>query len=1128
MKVQRLFEARCNTSHLTQKCLWALFCLFMTGSSVPTFGQQKPKLISARTISSSVPSGYQQVGNTQLYYKQSTSSIDFQGRFDNKYYGSTYSNQGYKVAMQVNGGTPTTVNCLNGSTLNGITFRASVEAQGELARICYTVTNTTETDAVVSLGTHADIMIGNNDRAPISRRTDTGGNTYGVTMKDGNGAQLCVLFGSGLAGVNSVSDFWFGHYSLNNNASNMVGNYSSGSNYMEENGSYDSGMGWCWKNRTIMANDSVVFSYLIGVGDVNLEPNSSFEVTPEDPDGWNDLSRPHRLTMEGIYESPAGLNGRIEYAVEDSEEWIALTDMLPSGSNFKDSLVAVFDPNKEVHLIRFRAVDNVGNTTALPPIEYVDVSFLTLNGMENKTYTGDSIYQTNLTCDLAEGEFQLANYQNNVNAGTASFQIEGVFPYSIGKKTHTFQIDPQMLSGEIMAETAEYVYNGNYIYPNWSFTNPEYSELVPERDYTVFYECNMWPGEGFIMVNGCGNYTGGMSTSFFIDKAPLTEDLFDLEMPPTDINYDGYEHGASISVQEGVGPYTIYYAPHDTEEFTEAKPTTKGMYDVYLEIQEGELYHSMERTFMGSFTIYEFSKEEWEMLKQLYGQLAPANPEWAAQWYPYITANNILSVNQMNGIRTEKGHVVELDLANQKLEGTFPSLAFAFPYLKTLDLSNNRITDNMQNIVQTMYGYIMTQNPEFMSALQTLNISKNRMEGNVGLLAYSTESYPNLLSRFPNLTTLLASENRFDQVYPHLPLSITTLDLKKQSIETLLNVNLDDLNKDSIAEKIPTLIIYNHKEQSYNTDLYVRLGNMPEFPETGQEDNKLYWGVDASFVNDNLQLNCLGNNTYKGQSGDTLFVTYPVGSQEVAGSYCLAKYSFKQGNANFIHGVDIADLQATINYLFGEYQIYPFNFTAADTYTDNRINVQDVVCTAQIIMDSEQQTEQTSPVYLKQSAAQKANNADEACIYARNGKLILNTTKPIAALDITFEGILNGTFRLNELGYQVVSKQNQGNTRVIAYTLLEDYIPEGETVIAEYSGEAPKISAITLADPNAQYVHASYQGETTSVNDLINSENRNTEYYSVEGIRLNKPVKGINIIKTVTNGQTSSKIIYIK
>lgn len=232
-----------------------------------------------------------------------------------------------------------TTSCNNGEIYNGVLFSSYVEQQGELARMCYSLTNRNSVDVTISLGAYADVMIGSNDRAPISRRKDQLENTYGLTMKDGYGAQLCVLFGAGLAGVSKVDDFWFGNYGYNNNAYNIVGNYERSDNFMIENGSYDSAMGWCWKNRTIPAGATVVFSYLIGVGDVRLEPNSSFEVTPDDPDGWNDLSRPHKLTLNGEYESPAGIDGMIEYAVEDSEEWKALTDTLTSGENLQQNLL---------------------------------------------------------------------------------------------------------------------------------------------------------------------------------------------------------------------------------------------------------------------------------------------------------------------------------------------------------------------------------------------------------------------------------------------------------------------------------------------------------------------------------------------------------------------------------------------------------------------------------------------------------------------------------------------------------------------------------------------------------------------------------------------------------------------
>ena len=365
---------------------------------------------------SNLPSGYSQVGSTQLYYKLNqlpNGGIDIIGYYEGYYYSSTFNDNGYKLAVMVGSNTTARVDCINGTTNHGVTVQPFIEQQGELARICYNVTNANESDVVISLGVYADVMIGRNDKAPISRRIDTFGQTYGLTMMDGDGAQLCVLFGSGLAGVAAVSDFWFGYYYQNFNTDQMIGNYSSGKNYMEENGTYDSGMGWCWKNKTIAAGSTVVFSYLIGVGDVNLEPNSSFEVTPDDPDGWNDLSRPHRLSLEGTYESPAGLDGVIDYAVEDSEEWTTLTDVLASGETFSTSFVATFDPSRPIHTIRFRTRDLVGNTTQLPPIEYKDVSFCSVGGIEDKTYTGEPLFQENLTCDLDGEEYVVGNYNNN-------------------------------------------------------------------------------------------------------------------------------------------------------------------------------------------------------------------------------------------------------------------------------------------------------------------------------------------------------------------------------------------------------------------------------------------------------------------------------------------------------------------------------------------------------------------------------------------------------------------------------------------------------------------------------------------------------------------------------------------
>ena len=585
--------------------------------SISAQGTAQKKSISKSIWNSKLPPNYTQVGSTQLYCKQTSSSIDMIGYYERDYYSSTYGDEGYKLSVKVDNYTAACVDCLNGTTSNGVTVTPTVVQQGELAKICYTVTNTNTKDVVVSLGTYADVKIGLNDMAPISRRIDTFGQTYGLTMMDGNGAQLCVLFGSGLSGVTPVSDFWFGSYLLNNTSSKMVGDYTSGKNYMEENGSYDSGMGWCWKDQTIPAGVTVEFSYLIGVGEVNLEPYSSIEVTPDDPEGWNDLNRPHRLVMEGTYESPAGLDGVIDYAVEDSEEWTALTDVLSSGDTFSAPLVAMFDPTRPVHTIRLRTRDLVGNTTQLPSVEYKDVSFCLVGGIEDKIYTGDSLFQENLTCELEIGQYVIGNYNNNILVGQASFIVEGVFPTTIGRKSYTFNILPQPLSGEIVLSATEFVYSGKAFTPDWQFSNEDYSTLKEGEDYTAEWTGNLLPGEGTLTVTGMNNYTASLSASIFIDKASLTAEMYSFVLPEKELIYDELPHGANVSVKNGVGNATITYLQEETGTETTQAPTQPGTYRIYLTIAEGTLYHGMDRTEIGSVTIQLYNTEQYALLTQI-------------------------------------------------------------------------------------------------------------------------------------------------------------------------------------------------------------------------------------------------------------------------------------------------------------------------------------------------------------------------------------------------------------------------------------------------------------------------------------------------------------------------------
>lgn len=1034
------------------------------------------------------PSGYSRVGKTQLFTRI-YENIDVYGLFEGSYYRSTFADGGYRVSLKVNDGYANKMNCSSLQNYDGIDFWANVEQQGEFARISYILRNTMESDAIVSLGTHADVMIGGNDAAPITRRIDTLEQTYGLTMSDGNGAQLCVLFGAGLTGVAAVDDFWFGYYGLNNYPDAMVGNYYSGSNYMVENGNYDSGMGWCWKDRVIPAGETVTFSYLIGVGDVNLEPNFSFAVTPEDPDGWNNLSLPHQLTINGEYESPAGVDGRIEYAVEDSEEWTPLTDMLPSGSEFEGMMTVMFDESKHVHTIRFRTVDNVGNTTMLHPIEYIDVKYIDIAGIEERTYNGNP-QVLNISSEQLDQEKYTVSYSNNVNAGTASFRLEGVFPYSIGRSSYyDFKINPLALEGDISLRNDSFVFNNTGFQPEWSFSKESYGLLIPGVDYTVEYRNNTYPGTGTVEVSGIGNYTGTFTKEFTIDKASLTDDLYVVALPEKDIVYDGNPHAATFVGDEGVGAPTFRYVDVADGSNVEAV-FDAGSYEIYLRVAEGDYYYGIEDKLLGSFSIFKFDSEEFDALGTINVQLIKAG--LAEGW---DIESGITSVGTFDGLEIKEGHVVGIDLSSKGLIGEFPVSLLALPHLKKIDVSDNDLSGDLPSTLIA----IAAQDPAMLASVDTLKIGGNGFNGNLGFIGQCMTS----------LEYLDASCNKFEDLYPALPENIKYIDIRGQEIGRTVDLNLSDVNWETLKTQVPTIILYDPATRGVVREVNLLMSSEQLSPGNLPSDDA--WSLLLNITADNGEITPFvwGSNTYRGKSGDTLFI-YDMSGGELNGSNFNVKLSFEQGDANFFNGIDATDLQATILYAFGAYSNLPFNFTAANTYEDEVINIQDVTCTVNILLSNLAETPEQVPD--RRKVAFMEDYMYDARIILAGGKVILYSERPVAALTLKASGDID--WFADKFGLT----QKVSGSNLVAYSLSGAEIPAGETVIGEYNSNADIIS-VSLSDTKALPIAVSVTIDTESGVDCLPFEiDDDCEIYDVKGIRHNDLINGLNII--VRDGKT--------
>ena len=455
--------------------------------------------------------------------------------------------------------------------------------------------------------------------------------------------------------------------------------------------------------------------------------------------------------------------------------------------------------------------------------------------------------------------------------------------------------------------------------------------------------------------------------------------------------------------------------------------------------------------------------QEWKLLTVLNATLIKMG--WKEPW---DMSQGEKSASKLKGVTLEKGHVMALDLSNQQLKGDLPATAFVLP------------------------------------KLESLNISHNQFKGNLGVLGRT----------LPALTALDASYNGFTDVLPTLPATIKQLNISNQTIDKTITVDGSHFNINAIIPQLPTIFAYDHEKQGYNTS---EIGFL--ITQSDADDWYGKWGMHVIYKNGNLSVPYITTPfEYRGESGDTLTAVKlkSAADQSIEGSNLKLKYIFQQGDANFAPGIDATDLQTTILYAFGAYRYMPFNFTAADTYKDEIINVQDVVCTVNIMLGeaaSAARKHYASRSYAENAeytdSQQNTNTSAQAGIYLRGGKIFLNTEVPVAALSIAASG--NISWNLKQLGMEQATE----GSSLVAYSLSGNTLPVGETLIGTYEGNAT-ITGISLADEEAKSISSgTHNGTVTRINGISESDDASEMViFNTQGIRTQKMQKGINIVKT--------------
>ena len=152
------------------------------------------------------------------------------------------------------------------------------------------------------------------------------------------------------------------------------------------------------------------------------------------------------------------------------------------------------------------------------------LSYAEVPEISNMEYTGRAIkpkFEVHQLCTLLErGKDYTVSYSDNVNAGTATVTISGAGEYT-GSVTASFTIDPKPISSlEVSGITAK-TFNGK-AQTQAIVVNDGIVTLVEGIDYDVAYENNVHAGTASVVITGKGNYTGTVTKTFTIKKAPNT------------------------------------------------------------------------------------------------------------------------------------------------------------------------------------------------------------------------------------------------------------------------------------------------------------------------------------------------------------------------------------------------------------------------------------------------------------------------------------------------------------------------------------------------------------------------------------------------------------------------------
>lgn len=431
----------------------------------------------------------------------------------------------------------------------------------------------------------------------------------------------------------------------------------------------------------------------------------------------------------------------------------------------------------------------------------------------------------------------------------------------------------------------------------------------------------------------------------------------------------------------------------------------------------------------------EIALEDYEILKAFYKETG--GDGWTYKW---DISTNVISADNWYGVGFDQGRVYSLNLSGNNL--TTPSrqlkeTVFTLSALETLDLSKNDIEGNA--------GLILPEDFQANHSLREIDLSYNRLAGDASALANALTSVKKANLSHNHLTDIdnLTNEN-------------VELDITSQFVNADNSISDDaPLYESELASAIrldvPTIFTYDN-------------GNTPSIMVSSPSGDELL-AFTKSDEEEWLMMDHVVTSEWHHASDEKLVITLKDGMAK--GSKAFVKLTYPAGDANIDQTVDVTDLQSTLLYIMEDYPGLLFNYAAANTHEDDEINVQDAIATINILLNqqpaSQDQAFKRASVIGSQEDPNRASAEDEVVICLKDGVVEMESTCHVAALHIQ----CNDAFSWEFADYGMQQSTKGGN--VVTCSFDGTTLPSGRTAIGTYTSN-PMLYDITASDAEARHL----------------------------------------------------------